>query len=78
MCFLPSPFISILGERNLPFEGLFNWARRKYKTKMQGRVSDEGGRCRPHGRENHSQGESLSTLEMPLGHRINFPSNEKS
>lgn len=35
--------------------------KEKIQTKMQGRVSDEGGRDRQHGREHHSQAESLST-----------------
>ena len=44
MCLLVFPSISILGERNLSFEGPFNWARRKYKLRCKGefQMREEG------------------------------------
>lgn len=44
MCLLAFPSISILGERNLSFEGSFNWARGKYKLKYKEEFQMRGKR----------------------------------
>lgn len=42
MCLLTFPSISKLGERNMSFEGSFNWARRKLKCKEESKMREKG------------------------------------